>query len=252
MVRNRAPPQLARWSGGKDLFSMRVRCTHRGIGQNEIEGSLTGLRIRLAIRYAVDGDLRFISHHDTLRLFERALARASLPVRYSQGFNPRPRMSIVVPRPVGVASRDELLVVELDTEMNSEDALSRLSQHMPVGLMLLTADFMDTTKRWTPERATYSLSLEREQRDSVAQIASTLLAAESLPVERTIPKSTSRRSVDIRPYLVEVTPTPEGVQWTQTISQSGTARVGEVLEVLGLPSREYLHRVRRERVEYAS
>ena len=173
-------------------------------------------------------------------------------MHYSQGFNPRPRMSIVLPRPVGVASRDELLVVELDSEMNSEEALSRLSQHMPVGLMLLTADFMDTTKRWTPERATYSLSLEREQRDSVAQIASTLLAAESLPVERTIPKSTSRRSVDIRPYLVEVTPTPEGVQWTQTISQSGTARVGEVLEVLGLPSREYLHRVRRERVEYAS
>jgi radical SAM-linked protein len=216
------------------------------------EGSLTGLRIRLAIRYAVDGDLRFISHHDTLRLFERALARAELPVRYSQGFNPRPRMSIVLPRPVGVASRDELLVVELESEMTPEDALSRLSQHMPVGLMLLAADTLEATQRRTPERATYSLALAPEQREGVAKKASTLLSAESLPMERTTPKSASRRSVDIRPYLVEVSPTLEGVQWTQTISQGGTARVGEVLEVLGLPSREHLHRVRRERVEYAS
>lgn len=220
--------------------------------ENETEGSLTGLRIRLAIRYAVDGDLRFISHHDTLRLFERALARAGLPVLFSQGFNPRPRMSIVLPRPVGVASRDELLVVELTDEMDANEALSRLSQHMPVGLMLLAADFMEATKRWTPVRATYSLSLEPQQRDGVAQKASTFLAAESLRIERTTPKSTSRRSVDIRPYLVEVSPTPEGVQWTQAISQDGTARVGEVLEALGLPSREYLHRVRREHVAYAS
>jgi radical SAM-linked protein len=125
------------------------------------------LRIRLAIRYAVDGDLRFISHHDTLRLFERALARAELPVRFSQGFNPRPRMSIVLPRPVGVASRDELLVVELTNEMNSEEALSRLSQHMPIGLMLLSADFLTADQRAAPVRTTYSLSLDPPHREAV-------------------------------------------------------------------------------------
>lgn len=161
-------------------------------------------------------------------------------------------MSIVLPRPVGVASRDELFVVELIHEMDSKEALSRLSQHMPVGLMILSADFLSEQQRRTPVRATYSLSLEPSDREAATQKASTLLAVERLTVERTIPKSASRRSVDIRPYLVEVETTPEGVRWTQTISQSGSARVGEVLEVLGLPSRDYLHHVCREHVSYES
>ncbi len=161
-------------------------------------------------------------------------------------------MSIVLPRPVGVASRDELLVVELTGEMDSREALSRLSQHMPIGLMLLSADFLIAGEKRVPIRATYSLSLDPQHREAVTQKASTLLAAESLPVERTIPKSASRRSVDIRPYLVAIESTPEGVRWTQVVSQSGTARVGEVLEVLGLPSRENLYRVCREHVSYES
>lgn len=235
------------------VFPRCGRGVRAGLHQeNEIEGSLTGLRIRLAIRYAVDGDLRFISHHDTLRLFERALARAEIPLRFSRGFNPRPRMSIVLPRPVGVASRDELLVVELEHEMDSKEALSRLSRHMPVGLMLISTEFLSEQQRVAPVRATYSLALEPSDREGMTQRASSLLAAEVLPVERTLPKRASKRTVDIRPYLVEVETTPEGVRWTQTISQGGSARVGEVLEVLGLPSRDYLHLVCREHVSYES
>ncbi|GAF87148.1 unnamed protein product, partial [marine sediment metagenome] len=62
-------------------------------------------RERWVFGYDVDGDLRFISHHDMLRLFARSLARAALPVRFSEGFNPHPRLSIPLPRPVGVASQ---------------------------------------------------------------------------------------------------------------------------------------------------
>ena len=71
------------------------------------------MRHRLAIRYAIKGDLRFLSHQDTLRLFQRAFNRAGIPIRFSEGFNPRPRISIAMPRPVGVESCDELLVIEL-------------------------------------------------------------------------------------------------------------------------------------------
>ncbi len=161
-------------------------------------------------------------------------------------------MSIVLPRPVGVASRDELLVVELEQEMDPKEAQSRLSRHMPVGLMLISTECLSEQQRRAPVRATYTLALETSDREGVTQKASTLLAAESLPVERTLPKSASKRTVDIRPYLIEVETTPDGVRWTQTISQSGSARVGEVLEVLGLPSRDYLHHVCREHVSYES
>src|SRR3990172_12981655 len=87
-----------------------------------------GGRYRWLFAYSIDGDLRFISHHDTLRLFRRALARADLPVRFSEGFNPHPRIMIPLPRPVGIASRAEGLVVETVGLIDPDDALRRLQE----------------------------------------------------------------------------------------------------------------------------
>ena len=88
----------------------------------------------MAIRFVIEGDLRFISHHDTMRLFERALSRAQLPVRFSKGFNPGPRLSLPLPRSVGIASGVELLAVELDDAIEPAVVLGTLSEQMPAGL----------------------------------------------------------------------------------------------------------------------
>ena len=69
---------------------------------------------RWVFTFSVTGDLRFISHRDTLRLLQRAVARADLPVRFSEGYNPHPRIAIPLPRPVGVASDDEAVVIEFE------------------------------------------------------------------------------------------------------------------------------------------
>ena len=71
----------------------------------------------------MDGDIRFVSHRDTLRLFARAATRAEVPLRYSGGFNPHPRVTIPVPRPVGVASDVERLVLELTEPLEPDGAL---------------------------------------------------------------------------------------------------------------------------------
>ncbi|MHC4716562.1 MAG: TIGR03936 family radical SAM-associated protein, partial [Planctomycetota bacterium] len=63
--------------------------------------------------FTVTGDPRFLSHHDLMRLMARAAARAGMPLKHSAGFNPRPKLSLVLPRPVGVASRCELMAVQL-------------------------------------------------------------------------------------------------------------------------------------------
>lgn len=205
----------------------------------------------MAIRYAVEGDLRFISHHDSLRLFERALVRGDLPLRYSEGFNPRPRLSIALPRPVGVASGDELLVIELCEPIEPSSALTRLAPQMPPGMTLLGAEQLDDSDRRLPCDACYAVSFGPELQDRIAQHATNMLAAEQLPVTREAHEAGARtKSIDIRPYILSIEAQPQGVRWQQAISQTGTARVSEVLELLGLPSAEYLHRVRREKVAY--
>lgn len=205
----------------------------------------------MAIRYAVEGDLRFISHHDSLRLFERALVRADLPLRYSEGFNPRPRLSIALPRPVGVASGDELLVIELSEPIEPSSALTRLAPQMPLGMTLLGAEQPDDADRRLPCDACYTVSFGPELQDRIAQQATNMLAAEQLPVTREAHEAGARaKAIDIRPYIMSIEAQPQAVRWQQTISQTGTARVSEILELLGLPIAEYLHRVRREKVTY--
>src|SRR3990172_12933571 len=98
-----------------------------------------GGRYRWLFAYSIDGDLRFISHHDTLRLFRRALARADLPVRHSEGFNPHPRLMIPLPRPVGVASCAEVIVVETERPIDPDDALQRLERQTPEGIAMLSS-----------------------------------------------------------------------------------------------------------------
>lgn len=211
------------------------------------EGIANGLRTRLAIRYAVEGDLRFISHHDSLRLFERAMARARIPVRYSGGFNPKPRMSIVLPRSVGVASKDELLLVELDSEAATDDVMRSLQSEMPPGLELLTVEMVGEGDRRIPREVCYTAGIDGSARQSLMHAAERLLSRESVLLQRSTPGA-PEKVVDIRPYISTIDVGPDSLTWSQKVTPGGTARPGEVLEQLGLPSREYLHRLCRTRV----
>lgn len=204
------------------------------------------MRNRLAIRFSVEGDLRFISHHDSLRLFERALLRADMPLRYSEGFNQRPKISLVLPRPVGVASRDELLVIALTEPVEPATAITRLSPQMPQGLTLLDAEPVEDADRRLPCEVSYSLPIETELREQIAARAAEIMALSTLLVERPIPgKQGAFKSVDIRAYIRSIEPGAQEVRWTQTVTGTGTARVGEVLDALGLESRTRLHHLTR-------
>lgn len=62
---------------------------------------------RIRFRYARGKELRFLSHLDMLRLFQRAMRRAGLPLAYTLGFSPRPRLSLAAPLPVGATASRE-------------------------------------------------------------------------------------------------------------------------------------------------
>jgi len=92
---------------------------------------------RLRIRYAKRGRLRFTSHRDFSRAFERAVARARLPVAYSSGFNPHPRISYAGASPTGAASEAEYLEVGLAQESDPAAVLVALDEALPDGLDIL-------------------------------------------------------------------------------------------------------------------
>lgn len=200
----------------------------------------------------MQGDLRFISHHDTLRLFERALARTGLPVRYSEGFNPRPRMSLALPRPVGVASSDELLVVEFTEAVDEATLHTGLSRQLPAGMNLCSVERLTNLDHRRPCAARYVLPLDPSLCDGAARRAEEFLRGATRIIRRSNHNGSGARTIDLRAFLREMKVTDGQLTWTQSISQDGTARIAEVLEAVGLDPREHLSRVSRESVQYAS
>lgn len=92
---------------------------------------------KLRVHYAKRGRLRFSSHRDFQRAFERALRRAGVPVAFSAGFSPHPKVSYAGAAPTGVASEAEYLEVSVTHRVDPEDLRAALDAALPPGLDVL-------------------------------------------------------------------------------------------------------------------
>lgn len=92
---------------------------------------------RLRIRYAKRGRLRFTSHRDFSRAFERAISRARVPMAFSSGFNPHPRISYAGASPTGAASEAEYLEIGLAQVLDPAEVGRALDESLPAGLDVL-------------------------------------------------------------------------------------------------------------------
>ena len=200
--------------------------------------------------YSIDGDLRFISHHDTLRLFRRALARADVPVRHSEGFNPHPRLMIPLPRPVGVASCAEVIVVETERPIDPDDALQRLERQTPDGIRMLSAHRLATGEHLQPLQVRYRLDASGLPTADLSLRVQNLMASQSATVERVDPKNPKGRAIDVRPFLADMQVKGNGVEFTLRVSQDGTAKPAEVAGLLGYDAATINHRIRRLEVQW--
>ncbi len=207
------------------------------------------MRDRIAIRHDVAGDLRFISHHDTLRLWERALARAAIPVKFSEGFNPRPRMSLALPRSVGVASSDELLVIELSEPIELDEMRARLGGQMPQGMAITHIERVEAGDRRLPIAAEYEVSIDAGAEVALSTRAAAILSETNVFVDRATP-GMAVRHIDVRPYITAITVEPQRLRWSQGITATGTVRPNEMLTLLDLAVDDHLHRLRRTAVTY--
>src|ERR1035437_2871630 len=94
------------------------------------------IRQKVELRFEKGEAIRFISHHDLMRAMMRAIRRAALPVRLTEGFNPRPRIVFPVALEVGIASLDEVAEIELTQCSEIQEIHNRLASVFPPGLEL--------------------------------------------------------------------------------------------------------------------
>lgn len=89
---------------------------------------------RLRLRFSRGAEVKFLSHLDLIRLWERALRRAKVPLAYSEGFTPHPRLCLAAPLPIGVTSEAELMDVWLTRWLTPNSFLASLKKQLPAGI----------------------------------------------------------------------------------------------------------------------
>lgn len=218
-----------------------------------------------AVRFRIGGWLRFLSHAETLRVFERACARAAIPVRYTQGFNPHPKLSLPLPRAVGVESDEELLVLRLSDERAEDaDPTQRLSTEtrikealggaLPAGIELMDVRLVERGVSFRPRSARYVFTFGPDRKAQLAEPlkerAATVLASERLVVERRSPEDRRGRPIDVRPFLLSIQLRHDRVEVMCGISGAGSVRVEEIMKLLGLETEDLSSPIRRSAVEW--
>ncbi|WP_053645492.1 MULTISPECIES: TIGR03936 family radical SAM-associated protein [unclassified Streptomyces] len=159
---------------------------------------------RIRLRYTKRGRLRFTSHRDFQRAFERALRRAEVPMAYSAGFTPHPKVSYANAAPTGTGSEAEYLEIALTEACDPETLRALLDESLPVGL-----DITDAVEARTPglaDRLTASvweLRLEGVAPEAAEKAVETFLAAETVEVQRKTKNGV--RTFDTRSAVTELT-----------------------------------------------
>ncbi|MBN2594894.1 MAG: DUF2344 domain-containing protein [Sedimentisphaerales bacterium] len=211
----------------------------------------------LVIKFRLRGTLRFLSHAETLRVFQRACVRAGISVHYSQGFNPRPKMSLPLPRPVGVESDDELLCLRiLNNTKDASDLCNiikdKLSAQLPEGCELISANTAQAGRSFQPRSARYVFTVPPEYlNEGLRARIDCLLESESLNIRRQIEKKSSKlKNVDVRKFLKSIKLDDRSIIVECNISSAGSIRIEEILRLLELDEGKLVSPVRRTNVQW--
>jgi radical SAM-linked protein len=158
---------------------------------------------RIRVRFSRGEELKFISHLDIMRLWQRALHRADIPLAYTEGFSPHPRISLAAPLAVGVTSQAELMDVFCRKWVSPHSFTAAVSRQLPPGIEIhqvyntpLTMPSLQSQVRY----AEYRVELETgKSREEVKAAIASLLAIEHLPWQHQ--RDTGPRHYDLRALI---------------------------------------------------
>jgi len=187
-----------------------------------------------------------------MTVFERAVVRSSIDIKYSQGFNPRPRLSLPLPRPVGVESEDELLCIKVLgslAKFDSVDFRASLLSQLPGGIEIAEVTATRCKKSPQPLLAVYILTLRPDSsRENLINRIEELKASQLLNVQRYSGENSREKTVNIRDFLKSLSIEGKTITAECTISPAGSIRVDEILQLLDLDEEKLAAPVSRKNV----
>jgi len=193
--------------------------------------------IRYRMKYSKTGNLRFIGHLDTQVMFERALRRTRLPLRYTQGFNKRIRLNLASALPLGFISSTEMLDFWLNEPVEEQFILQMLENALPAEIHVLEVNQTDSSLpslQGSLTSSEYEITLPAYiESELFQQKIERLLAQPDVPVTR------RNKTIDYKPLILEYELRNDSsdnsvVYFKLSSTPTGNARPDTILELLGI------------------
>ncbi len=204
--------------------------------------------MRMRVTFAKTGSLRYTGHLDLQQVWERTARRAGLPLAYTQGFHPGPKIQIAAALPLGFSGRAEVVdlwmqddvgagLVPAQGDHKGRPYKDRLQSAAPPGLTIVSVEAVEAHSPALQTQVTaaeYEVTLlEAGSRLGLERGLKKVLRAKSLTRER------RGKAYDLRPLILSLTPAPlprgEGIRMVLSACEGATGRPEEVLAVMGIP-----------------
>jgi radical SAM-linked protein len=161
--------------------------------------------MKLRFRYSKLGKLRWTSQRDVARMWERALRKASVPVSYTSGFSPRPKLSFGLALPTGCESVAEYLDIEASSPVAAYEIAARLKGHFPAGIEITASAELEDGRGSLQQDVTscaWEIQVPGVDHRALGRVVDAALGASSLPVRRE--RKGREEDDDLRPAVREL------------------------------------------------
>jgi hypothetical protein len=215
---------------------------------------------KVRLRFTKTGDIRFLSHHDLMRLLERLLRRADLPFRSTEGFNPKAKITFASALSLGIVGHEEVVEIELDGDWSAEHIQQKINELTPEGLRFFKADRVKVRGTAQPIRALYLFPLPADFKPQISDQLDGFLQQSSLVINRirnvlqapadSEPQGEERldalttaapvmtkvevKKLDIRPFIHNLWRDDRGYWMDVAITNHGAIRPEELLRLVDL------------------
>lgn len=194
--------------------------------------------MRVRITFSKTEALRYIGNLDLHALWERATRRAGLPLAYTQGFHPQPKIYLASALPLGFSSRCEVVDLRFTQDVDIENMPGILQAVMPSGINIMKAEIADEQAPALQTQviaAEYEVILTGVPESSDLPKKSLMQRYEELLAESTLPRERRGKAYDLRPLIEQLAILSENKIFMRlTARQAATGRPEEVLDALGI------------------
>jgi len=189
---------------------------------------------RLRFVFSKVGDLRFLGHLETIKAIERACRRAGIPLAFSGGFSPKPRITFALSLPTGAEGLHEFMDLELAETISVKEVVDRVNGNLPRGLSLIRGWKVPPESGALNGRVCHMTyrALLPDSWDGLKQLTECFMERESIPVIRV--RKGKERTLDLKDYLLSLTAHDERtiVYTLELKGEKGSARPAEVVQAL--------------------